>query len=382
MTRILVTGGAGFIGGALVRALAEKGVYEITVMDNLSPQIHGPDAVFPEGLLDASVCLKGDLRDRGDLQTALRDQEIVVHLAAETGTGQSMYEIARYTSTNVDSTAKLLEECGRDSSNVRKIILASSRAIYGEGKYRCDGCGVVFPRGRTIEDMKAGDFEVHCPHCEKAVEPLPTDEAAPVHPGSIYGVTKAAQDQLVAVWGEALGVDTIALRFQNVYGPGQALNNPYTGILSAFSGLILDGGDLDIFENGLESRDFVFIDDAVDAVRMAIEKGRLPNRAYNVGTGERASISDVAQLLMQSFGRKVPAQISGHFRAGDIRHNFASTERCREDLGFQAQWDLEAGLSRLCEWVQSEGSAQCDLGKAAAELKSRGLLHSGKKLDS
>ncbi len=365
-----------------MRKLAGKGAFEITVMDNLSPQIHGPDAVFPEALLNAAVCLRGDVRDRGDLQTALRDQEIVVHLAAETGTGQSMYEIARYTSTNVDSTAKLLEECGRNGSNVRKIILASSRAIYGEGKYGCEECGVVFPGSRKAEDMKAGNFEVNCPNCGKAVEPLPTDESAPVRPVSVYGVTKAAQDQLVAVWGEAQGVDTVALRFQNVYGPGQALHNPYTGILSAFSGLILGGGELDIFEDGLESRDFVFIDDVVDAVRLTIEKGRPPQRAYNVGTGEQASISDVAQLLMQSFGRKVPARISGHFRAGDIRHNFASTDRCREDLGFQAQWDLEAGLSRLCEWVQSVGCAPCDLGKATAELESRGLLHSGKRLDN
>ena len=374
MVRILITGGAGFIGSALARHLAECGGYQATVLDNLSPQIHGPDAVFSTALCGAADCIRGDVRNRGDVKGALQDQEIVVHLAAETGTGQSMYEIARYTSTNVGGTALLLEECGRLDPGIRKIVLASSRAVYGEGKYQCQKCGIVFPSSRDIEDMKAGDFEAHCPNCGHAVDPLPTDEEARMWPVSVYGSTKVCQEQLVTIWGQANDIETLALRFQNVYGPGQSLSNPYTGILSIFSGLILKGQKLDIYEDGRESRDFVYIDDVAESIRRAIESEPSQHSAFNVGTSKPATISEVAQLLMRCFGKEVSARVSGHFRAGDIRHNFATTDRCREELGFSARWALEDGLPELAGWVAESGGGASDIALATRELRSRNLL--------
>ena len=378
MKRVLITGGAGFIGTALVRHLAEFGGYQMTVMDNLSPQIHGQNPRFSEALLRQAKCVRADVQHCDDWDCVFGDNEFVVHLAAETGTGQSMYEISRYTSVNVDGTALLLEQCGRDGPQVRKVVLASSRAIYGEGKYSCQTCGVVYPDSRDREAMLEGFFDVHCPACGATVEPLASDELTPMKPVSIYGLTKACQEQLVTVWGPSREVETVALRFQNVYGPGQSLSNPYTGILSIFSSLILDGRELDIFEDGRESRDFVYVDDAAESIRLAIEVEQAPRRSYNVGTGKAVSISEVAELLMGRLGRRVPVSVSGHFRAGDIRHNFACTHRSEKDLGFEPKWALEDGIARFCHWVAESGGGSGDHGLAARQLSAHNLLLRGK----
>lgn len=382
LKRILITGGAGFIGRALVRSLADSGAYRIAVLDNLSAQVHGPDARFSEGLLGFATCRRGDVNDQRALMEALRGQEVVVHLAAETGTGQSMYEISRYTQVNVQGTALLLDCCRQAGDCVKKIVLASSRAVYGEGRTHCASCGVVYPGQRTRDDMERGQFALRCPMCGRPVSALATNEDSPLCPTSIYGVTKASQEQLLDVFRKSSEASAVALRFQNVYGPGQSLQNPYTGVLSIFSNLILAGEEINLFEDGAEGRDFVFIDDVVQAIRLAIEGDDLPCYAYNVGTGSLTSIAEVSERLMESLGQNVPARISGDFRLGDIRHCFADLTRSKRDLGYEAAWALVDGIQRFCEWVKGQGQNTSKFSQSIDELKDNDILLSSRKGDT
>lgn len=369
---ILITGGAGFIGSNLALTLVAQG-HVVTVMDNLSPQIHGEDSPLLATIRDQVRFLHGDVRDREDWVAALEGQHAVVHLAAETGTGQSMYEIERYVDVNIRGTALLLDLLANKPHSVRKLVVASSRSIYGEGRYRCAEHGVVYPLAREAADMGQGDFQVKCPHCATDAELLATTEDSRIHPSSLYGITKQNQEQMILTLGRSLGIPAVALRYQNVYGPGQSLSNPYTGILSIFSTRIKNGNEIVIFEDGEESRDFVYIDDVVDATIAAIELEDPGQHVVNVGAGRRTSVLTVARSLIDAYGTDVPVRVSGNFRLGDIRDNYADITQARQLLGFEPKVDFATGIRRFAAWVDQQTVMADSYDKSISEMQARGL---------
>lgn len=374
---ILITGGAGFIGSNLALELISKG-HTVTVLDNLSEQIHGIDpekSALYKSIKGKVNFIKGDVRNREDWSKALQGQHVIVHYAAETGTGQSMYEIERYTDVNVKGTAIMLDILANDKENeVEKIIIASSRSIYGEGKYNCQDDGIVYPFERQEKDMLANDFSVKCPICGKNAELLVTDESSKIHPSSIYGLTKQAQEDMCMIAGKSLKIPVVAFRYQNVYGPGQSLSNPYTGILSIFSTRIRNGNGINIFEDGLESRDFVYIQDVIDATVLGIENDKANYNVYNVGSGVRTNVLEVAEALIHEYNSDVGYTVSGNFRLGDIRDNYADLTKIRQDLGFAPKVTFKEGISKFCHWVSSQEIKQDGYNKSISEMKEKGLL--------
>ena len=375
MKRILITGGAGFIGSNLANNLVRQG-FEVTVLDNLSEQVHSkePEASYLfRSLSDQVRFIHGSVLKDADLREALLDQDVVVHLAAETGTGQSMYQVGRYVDVNIGGTAKILDILGDGKSNLKRFVIASSRSIYGEGKYLSGG-EYIYPKHRNLEDLENGIFEIVPPKGSGEVLLQATDEESKIHPSSVYGVTKQVQEQLVMTVCPTLGIEPVALRYQNVYGPGQSLSNPYTGILSIFSNLIMSGKTINIFEDGNESRDFVFIDDVVDATRLAITHPNAANEVFNVGSGIATSVSKVAECLQRFFASEVEMQVSGNFRLGDIRHNYACLAKIGSRLGFKPEVSFDHGISKFAEWARALGPASSSYEKSISEMKERGLL--------
>lgn len=373
--RILVTGGAGFIGSRLCNALVTRG-HRVRVLDNLSPQIHGTEPGSSElrAYLSSEVEFRqGDVRDRGTWLSTLEGQDAVVHFAAETGTGQSMYEIERYVDVNVRGTALLLELLANRERSVRKVVVASSRAIYGEGKYQ-GPAGVVYPGARSEVDMKRGDFECKCPVTRAPLALLPTDEESRIHPSSIYGITKQNQEQMVLAVGESCGFSAVAFRYQNVYGPGQSLKNPYTGILSIFSTLLLQGHDINVFEDGKESRDFVFIDDVVNATVLGLENDAVTSEVLNVGSGVATDVITVAQALKRCYGALGELRVTGNFRLGDIRHNVADISRIGERLGYRPSVSFADGIERFAAWVRTQQIEDNGYARSLEEMRARGLM--------
>jgi len=377
--RILITGGAGFIGSNLALALINKG-YKVRILDNLSSQVHGEDPLESElfqSIKDKAEFIRGDVTQREDWLEALEGQEIVVHLAAETGTGQSMYEIERYCSVNINGTAILLDLITNNKHlNIRKVIVASSRAIYGEGKYQNSKGEIIYPHPRKDGDMRTGDFEVKCPITGENLQLLATDEDSKIHPSSVYGITKQNQEQMVLTVAKALRIPAVALRYQNVYGPGQSLSNPYTGILSIFSTLIKNGEDINIFEDGKESRDFVYISDVVNATILAVEKKEANDKVYNVGSGVPINVLTVAQKLREEYKRHVNISVTGNYRSGDIRHNYADLSCIRKELGFEPKIDFDSGISRFCDWVNTQKIKKSRYKESLVEMESKGLYKS------
>jgi dTDP-L-rhamnose 4-epimerase len=298
-----------------------------------------------------------------------------VHYAAETGTGQSMYEIERYTTVNVGGTGILLDLLANDKTlQVKKVIVASSRSIYGEGKYFSQELGIVYPNHRNDDAMQNGDFDVHYPNEKTALQLMPTDEESKIHPSSVYGITKQNQEQMVLCVCKAIGIKAIAFRYQNVYGPGQSLNNPYTGILSIFSSLILNGKPINIFEDGKESRDFVFIDDVVAATILGIENDTIHNDVFNVGAGVATDVVTVAKTLLEKYGKNVPITITGNYRLGDIRHNYADGTKIKKALGFTPIVSFEEGITKFAQWVTTQTIAESKFEDSIEEMKKKGLL--------
>ena len=374
--KVLITGGAGFIGSNVVLKLIEKG-YEVTVLDSLSPLIHGdsPDITSPLYLsIKDNVCFtKGSVTSREDWIKALDGQDAVIHLAAETGTGQSMYEIEKYVQTNIGGTALLLDILTNTKHNVKRVLVAESRAIYGEGKYHCPKCGDVFPLDRKDEDMARGDFECKCPKCGGKVELVATTEDSAIHPSSVYGITKQVQGQLVHLICASIGVESVSFRYQNVYGPGQSLSNPYTGILSIFSTRIKNHNPINIFEDGKETRDFVYIDDVVDATIRGLEVPKANGHVFNVGTGVATNVLTVAKTLCEKYGIDVPIIVSGNYRLGDIRHNYADITLAKEILGFEPKWNFENGIAQFAKWVNEQEIQEDKYEASIEEMKKKGL---------
>lgn len=381
--KVLITGGAGFIGSDLVQKLLNKGL-SVRILDCLSPQIHGDLPQNLEWLKNLPVeFIRGSVTSSRDLESALDGVDSVIHLAAETGTGQSMYEISRYFDVNVQGTALLLHvlQNNKVGKSVRSIVVASSRAIYGEGSYECQEHGLVFPDSRTNDCLSAGDFELYCPECKQVVSVTDTNETAPFRPMSVYGLTKQVQEQAVLMHARTNGLNGFALRYQNVYGPGQSLKNPYTGILAVFSNLARQGQPIDVYEDGLESRDFVYIDDVVEATVRAVMHDGFFIGPLNVGTGEAIPVITVAREINDYFGNKSEIRVSGAFRLGDIRHNKASTVQLESVLDFNPSVSFREGLHKFLSWAETQPlEDKSAYQKSVTELQERGLMGQGGKV--
>jgi dTDP-L-rhamnose 4-epimerase len=374
--KVLITGGLGFIGQHIAQVLVEQG-WHVLLFDNLSPQIHGAvPAIKMPGLLQHSrvEIWRGDVRNPADWEKVLPDLSYVIHLAAETGTGQSMYEISRYTGTNVGGTAALLDYLANRRHTIRKVILASSRSVYGEGAYRCAQCGVVYPPTRSEDMLQSGHWEPLCPGCGGEITAAATPEDAKLAPASIYAATKLAQEDLLRIATKALGIPAVILRMQNVYGEGQSLKNPYTGMLSIFSNQLRLGMALNLYEDGRESRDFVHVSDAARAIALSLGSEGADGYTLNVGSGSATTIEDIALLLREYFGGKIPYFVSGQYRLGDIRHGLADLTAVQARLGFEPMISLEDGLARFASWVKTQPIEPDRLGRATQELVERGLM--------
>jgi dTDP-L-rhamnose 4-epimerase len=372
--RVLVTGGAGFIGRHLVRRLLTEGC-RVAVLDNLSPQIHGSTQAFPPDLASHVELFQGDVRDRDLVARVLLKQDIVVHFAAETGTGQSMYEVMRYQDVNIGGTAAILDVMvNHFDCPVSKLVLASSRAIYGEGKYRCPQHGIVYPNSRALDSLRAGHFELKCPRCDAFCVPEATSEDSPSHPLSFYGLTKQVQEEMISMFAGARGFSACTLRYQNVYGPGQSLRNPYTGILAIFSSLARSHSPIEIFEDGQETRDFVFVDDAVEATWRCIKNDKGHVETFNVGTGLQTTVLQAAQEVAQFFGSNSKVIVTGAFRQGDIRHNFADLTRIRHATGYVPGFTFREGLELFLAWAATQEEVPVAYQNSLHEMRDRGLL--------
>jgi dTDP-L-rhamnose 4-epimerase len=369
---VLITGGAGFIGSHLVDALVARGV-AVRVLDSLEPQVHGPGATrarhLPAGVefVHASVC------DAAAVDRALAGIAGVVHLAAQVGVGQSMYAIVPYVDDNVRGTAVLLDRLVNGGHRVQRLVVASSMSIYGEGRYRCPTCGPVAPAPRPLAQLQARDWEVRCPVCGATTTPAPCDEAKPIAPTSVYAVTKRDQEELCLCVGRAYGIGTVALRLFNVYGPRQALSNPYTGVGAIFSSRLLNGQRPLVFEDGRQSRDFIHVSDIVAALCLALERHDVADVALNVGTGRVTSVAALAETIARAMRVTLSPEIVGRFREGDIRHCVADVSRIHRLLGFRAHMALEKGVEDLVAWA-AEQRADDRVAQARDELERRGLI--------
>lgn len=366
--RTLITGGAGFIGSHLARELARRGE-QVVVLDSLEEQVHGDGQ--PE-LPESVELIVGDVGDRAAADRALAGVERVVHLAAAVGVGQSMYEIARYTERNSLQTAMFLERVIAQRPLPRRLVVASSMSIYGEGEYECPRHGRIAPAPRPEEQLLARQWELYCPDCDSELRPVGTRETKALIPTSIYAVTKRDHEELCLVTGAAYGIPTVALRFFNVYGPGQALSNPYTGVAAIFASRLLNGRPPIVFEDGEQSRDFIHVSDIVRGIALALETDRAVGHAINLGTGRPTTVLQIAKALSSGLDADVEPVRNEQYRSGDIRHCVADPRHARELLGFEAATTLEDGMKALLLWL-AEQEAIDRVDDATNELAARGL---------
>jgi dTDP-L-rhamnose 4-epimerase len=371
---VLVIGGAGFIGTHLVRRLLREG-YSIAVLDNFTPQVHGANQALALDLADHVELYRADVRNTSTLAKALSGRDAVVHLAAETGTGQSMYEVERYEQINIGGVAAIFDVLINNPGLCpRKLVLASSRAVYGEGKYRCSEHGNVYPNGRAPGALKASQYDPLCPECGVPCTPEATTEDSPHKPLSFYGLTKSVQEKIAFMLAATSGLSVCALRYQNVFGPGQSLRNPYTGILAIFSNLVRCGKLIQIFEDGQESRDFVFIEDIVEATWRCLKMDVGSSESFNVGTGQRTSVLSIAEQIVEYFGTDTEIRVTGAFREGDIRHNFADITKLTKATGFIPQVPWRNGLVRFLDWAAMQEPCSTPYEESLREMSERGLL--------
>jgi dTDP-L-rhamnose 4-epimerase len=370
---ILVTGGAGFIGSHLVDALVNEG-HRVRVLDLLVPQVHGPHKLRPQHLNAAAEFVHGDICDPQIVSRALEGIDVVFHQAAEVGIGQSMYEIQRYVRANDLGTAVLLESLIARKDAVKKLVVASSMSIYGEGAYTCTKCGDVYPKLRPLGQLTSRRWELECQKCGSTLTPVPTREDKPLFPTSIYAVTKQDQEQFSLIIGRAYGIPTVALRYFNVYGPRQSLSNPYTGVCAIFSSRLLNDQPPLVFEDGQQTRDFVHVSDIVQANLLTLETDAADYEAVNVGTGIGTSIGEIAKLLSDGLEKNLAPEIAGKYREGDIRHCISDIAKARSLLGYAPRVRIADGVSEFLGWV-SEQTAEDQVGQATAELTTRQLVH-------
>jgi dTDP-L-rhamnose 4-epimerase len=370
--RVLVTGGAGFIGSHLVDRLLREG-FDVRVLDALLPQVH-PDGV-PPYLNPAAEWMHGDVRDPEVTRRALEGVELLVHFAAAVGVGQSMYEVVHYSSVNVMGTANLLETLVKGGARPRRVLVASSMSIYGEGLYACARCGPQSPRPRPAEQLARREWAMRCPTCGASLEPLPTPESKPIIPTSIYAIGKRDQEEMVLTTCRSLGISAVALRFFNVYGDRQALSNPYTGVAAIFSSALLNGKSPILFEDGRQSRDFVHVSDIVEACRLALETEAVRDEVFNIGTGASTDLLSLHDLLRKQIpgAAGIEPTILSQFREGDIRSCYADISRARALLGYEPRVAIAEGVAGLASWVASQSATNLSA-RALEELQNHRLV--------
>ncbi|EKQ68735.1 nucleoside-diphosphate-sugar epimerase [Leptolyngbyaceae cyanobacterium JSC-12] len=369
--KILITGGAGFIGKWLIEKLPSNA--EVVVIDSLDEQVHRASLDFAPEIKTRAKCIKADVQEIEHYKAVVEGTDVVIHLAAQTGTGQSMYEISKYVQHNANGTAKLLELISSLEHKPRRIVLSSSRAVYGDGAYT-DGAAVYYPKGRRLEDLQQGIWEI-CSDRGEPLKALPMQEDHLTKPTSVYGLTKLWQEQLLQNYCESQKIDLVTLRFQNVYGPKQELGNPYTGIIGIFTNAIVQGNQLEVFEDGLMTRDFVFVGDVAEAVvRCATYEDSLSS-VINIGTGKGVTLLEVIETIAEVIGKEADFRISGRFRVGDIRHAVADMTRYQSLLGGWVPTSLKDGLAQYLEWYLGQKPLEQDTLQASLkEMEQKGLL--------
>lgn len=368
---ILVTGGAGFIGSYVCEALLERG-HHVIVLDNLDPQVHGENPGWPTYMPAGTENVIGDIRNRELVRGLLRRSDAVIHLAAAVGVGQSMYKIEHYCSVNVVGTAILLEEMIPLRQQIKKLIVASSMSVYGEGAYRDAAGNIVTPASRSISQLKEGRWEP-TDGDGRPLTPVPTPETKALKPDSIYAVNKRDQEEMCLAFGRAYGMPAVAFRMFNVYGARQALSNPYTGVAAIFSSRLLQNQPPIVFEDGNQRRDFVHVEDVARGYAMAVENGGADGLAVNLGSGHSISVNEIAATLAEAMHKPCRPEISGKYRDGDIRHCFADITRIKNTLGWTPRHDFASGVGTLLRWVLSQTDVKI-AGDSYAELKTLGLL--------
>jgi dTDP-L-rhamnose 4-epimerase len=373
--KILVTGGAGFIGSHTVDLLIKNG-YDAIILDNLEPQVHGKEKRKPEYLHEDATFIQHEIQDHGSLSKIVQEVDAIIHLAAIVGVGQSMYQIERYIDANTKATATLLDILANQEHHVKKLIVASSMSIYGEGRYYCEKCATeAYPDLRSEEQLKKRQWEQKCPNCGSTLKPLPTDENKPLKPTSIYAQSKLHQEEMCLLTGKTYSIPTVALRYFNVYGSRQSLSNPYTGACAIFTSRILNGNPPYIFEDGNQTRDFIHVKDIAQANLKALEDSSANYQALNIGTGKPITIIKLAETLANLYDKSnLKPYISNEYRKGDIRHCYADISKMAKLLNFEPKISLKTGLTELEEWATAHGWGAKDLfEKALGELKEKKL---------
>jgi dTDP-L-rhamnose 4-epimerase len=369
---VLVTGGAGFVGSHLVDALVARG-HRVRVLDSLEPQVHGPAGQVPAYLSPKAEFVRGSITDRRAVAAALDGIDVVFHDAALLGVGQSMYDIARYCEVNTGGAGVVLEELVKRRRQVRKVVVASSMSVYGEGAYHTARGEARYPRLRSRAALQRAEWEMRDPATDETLSPIPTPEAKPLYPTSVYAVTKRDHEELFLSVGYAYQIPTVALRYFNIYGERQALSNPYTGVAAIFCSRVLNGQAPIIFEDGCQSRDFIHVSDIVQANLLALQTDRADYQAVNVGTGRPTSVRQIAELILGALGRNdVKPQVLGKFREGDIRHCYADISLARQLLGYEPTVAFMDGIHQLVAWVRSQQAVD-RFDQAHQELVARGL---------
>lgn len=371
MSTALVTGGAGFIGSHLVDALIAAGE-RVRVLDNLDPLAH-PSGEVPDHANPAAEMAIGDLRDRDAVDRALRGVDRVFHLGGVVGNGESMVHVRKAVEVNSVGTATLIEAVLERRDSIRRLVCASSMVVYGDGAYRCPEHGDGAPPVRSAQRLQRREWEPVCGRCGREIEPIATAEDSPLRPASVYGISKRDQEELVLVLGRAYGLETVALRYLNVYGVRQALGNPYTGVAAIFAARVLAGRRPLVFEDGGQIRDLVHVSDVVAATLAAMTATAAPGHAINVATGRHVRVRELAEQIAAALGSELQPEVTGEFRAGDIRHCFADTGLAAELLGFTSQTALEQGIPELAAWVAGQAPVQRG-DQALADLRARGLI--------
>ncbi len=367
--RALVTGGAGLIGSHLVDLLVRER-WKVRILDNLEPNTHKLGR--PSWVNSEAEFVQGDLRDRETMTSALRDMDVVFHQAAY---GGYMPEIAKYVDVNSLGTAQMLEIIREENLPIRKVVVASSQAVYSEGAGNCPKHGVVFPPVRQVEQLRAADWAVHCPICHEVTASVPTPENAPVGGETVYGLTKVDQEKLVLLWGKQSGVPTVALRYSCTYGPRQSIFNPYTGVIAIFCTRLLNDLPPVLYEDGEQTRDFSFVKDIARANLLVAESDKLDGLPVNVGSEIGVPIREVAEQISDALGIRIESEVNGEFRPGEMRHLTSGTERIQA-AGYKPQVDLAEGIRRYLDWIRQQGDVKDYFSEAADILRTKGIVHS------
>lgn len=366
--RALVTGGAGLIGSHVADLLLAQG-WTVRVLDNLEPQTHRRGK--PGWISGKAEFFEGDVRDRATIAAALEDIDVVFHQAAY---GGYMPDIAKYVHVNSFGTALMLEVIREKSLPIRKIVVASSQAVYSEGAGICPQHGLVFPNVRPLEQLRTGDWSVHCPRCAAITTSTPTPEDAPVGGETVYGLTKVDQEKLVLLWGKQMGIPTVALRYSCTYGPRQSIFNPYTGVIAIFCTRLLNKLPPVLYEDGEQTRDFSFVEDIARANLLAAESDALDGLPVNVGSGRGVPIREIAEQIAGALDIHIAPEAKGEFRPGEMRHLTSDTSRIRA-AGYEPQVDLATGISRYLDWIRQQTDVRDYFSEAEAILKSKGIVH-------